>query len=57
MYSTSCLTIVEEIPNKEIKEREELFRKAREGDPVARTTLKVKFNITAIWDGKKLIRL
>ena len=42
---------------KEVRKRKRLFKRARGGDEVAKRRLRIEYGITAIWDGKKLVRL
>lgn len=37
--------------------RAELFQQAKEGDPAAREIMKIKYGITAFWDGKEVAKL
>lgn len=41
----------------EMKRRKSLLLKAKNGSQPALKELKEKYNITALWDGKELIRL
>ena len=45
------------ISRKEEKERKGLIEKARKGDETAKLKLRLKYNLTAIWNGKELVRL
>lgn len=45
------------ISRKEKKERQKLLEQAKNGNGTAKLILRLKYGLTAIWNGKELVRL